>query len=183
MNTIKIKPFLETARIWAKQSSCVRLKVGAVILNKKTKRLLSIGYNGTISGQVHCNQLFINTDNTNYYVNGKINQFLSSTGIDNDRQLHKVSEQKFKELHHRFSDKYEVHAEQNAIYNLLKTNSAYDPENLVLVCTTEPCCQCAKAIAALGIKCVVFEYKYDRNTESATKFFDKMGVESWQYSE
>ena len=182
MNTIKIKPFLETAKVWAKQSHCVRLKVGAVILNKKTGRLLSIGYNGTVSGTMNCDELF-DSDEYNYYVHGEINQFLNGTKIPDDGQWHMVSEEEFKQLHHTFSEKYEVHAEQNTIYNLLKTNSAYDPENLMLVCTTEPCCQCAKAIAALGIKYVVFEHKYDRNTESVIKFFDMMGIESWQYSE
>lgn len=182
MNAIKIKPFLETARVWAKQSHCVRLKVGAVILNKKTGRLLSIGYNGTVSGTVNCDALF-DSDEYNYYVHGNISQFLSGTGILDDGQWHMTNETEFKRLHHEFSEKYEVHAEQNAIYNLLKTNSAYDPENLMLVCTTEPCCQCAKAIAALGIKYVMFEHKYDRNIESGIKFFDMMGIESWQYSE
>lgn len=179
MKAIKIKPFLETAKVWSKQSHCVRLKVGAVILNRKTERLLSIGYNGTVSGAVNCDKLF---DPYNLMVHIDLQEYIICD-LPNKSGWNKVTEEEFKRLHHEFSEKYEVHAEQNAIYNLLKTNSAYDPENLMLVCTTEPCCQCAKAIAALGIKCVVFEHRYDRNTESAIKFFGTMGIESWQFSE
>ena len=178
MNAIKIKTFLETAKVWAKQSHCVRLKVGAAILNKKTGRLLSIGYNGTVSGTVNCDDMF---DYNNLMIHSDLQEYVSTGHVLADG-WNQVDEVIFKQLHYAFSEKYEVHAEQNAIYNLLKTNSAYDPENLMLVCTTEPCCQCAKAIAALGIKYVIFEHKYDRNTESVIKFFDMMGVESWQFS-
>lgn len=176
MSSIKLKPFLETAKVWSKNSSCCRVNVGAVIFNMKTKRLLSIGYNGTLPGQTHCNKLFINTDNTNYYVNGKINQFLSDTGIDDDGQWHIITEQKFKKLHHRFSELYEVHAEQNAIYNLIKIGASYDTDNLAIITTVEPCEQCAKAIAALGIKHVFYEVAYDRNTIDIPNYFSRLGI-------
>lgn len=42
------KPMMDTALIWAEQSWCKRNKVGAVI--SKNERIISNGYNGTISG-------------------------------------------------------------------------------------------------------------------------------------
>lgn len=177
MSSIKLKPFLETANVWANNSSCCRVQVGAVIFNIKTKRLLSIGYNGTLPGQVHCNGLFEYYANTHrFWINGKINEFLDNTKIDNDYLWHVVKEQKFKELHHRFSDLYEVHAEQNAIYNLIKTGTSYDTDNLAIITTVEPCEQCAKAIAALGIKHVFYEVAYDRNTIDISKYFSRLGI-------
>ena len=175
MSSIKLKPFLETASIWAKNSSCCRVSVGAVIFNMKTKRLLSIGYNGTLPGQMHCDKLF-NNSMLGFNVNGNINQFLDNTEIPDDGQWHMLSEEKFKELHHRFSELYEVHAEQNAIYNLIKTGASYDTDNLAIITTVEPCEQCAKAIAALGIKYVFYEVAYDRNTIDIPKYFSRLGI-------
>lgn len=47
--------FLEIARIVSKRSTCLRRKVGAVIV--KDRRILSTGYNGTPSGIKHCAQV------------------------------------------------------------------------------------------------------------------------------
>ena len=46
------KAMIETAFIWSKESYCRRKKVGAVIA--KEGRIISIGYNGTISGFDNC---------------------------------------------------------------------------------------------------------------------------------
>ena len=175
MKNIKLKPFLETAHAWASNSSCCRVHVGAVIFNMKTKRLLSIGYNGTLSGQVHCNMLF-NPSESNFYIHGNINKYLNDTGIPDDGKWHMIPEERFKELHHRFSELYEVHAEQNAIYNLIKTGASYDTENFAIITTVEPCEQCAKAIAALGISHVFYEVAYDRNIIDITKYFARLGI-------
>lgn len=178
MSSIKLKPFLETAIVWAKNSSCCRVNVGAVIFNIETKRLLSIGYNGTLPGKVHCDMLFNTKMLGGFHVHGNINQFLSSniTDIPDDGQWHMVGEERFRALHHRFSELYEVHAEQNAIYNLIKTGASYDINNLAIITTVEPCEQCAKAIAALGIKHVFYEVAYDRNTIDIPKYFSRLGI-------
>ena len=46
------KYFLEIARIVSKRSTCLRRKVGALIV--KDRRILATGYNGTPSGIRHC---------------------------------------------------------------------------------------------------------------------------------
>jgi dCMP deaminase len=43
-----IKAFMETAQVWAKQSTATRLQVGAIAV--KDNRIISIGYNGQPSG-------------------------------------------------------------------------------------------------------------------------------------
>jgi len=48
----KDKTLLKTAFLFAKESYCNRLKVGAVIA--KDTRIISTGYNGTISGMDNC---------------------------------------------------------------------------------------------------------------------------------
>ena len=44
--------FLELARLVSKRATCLRRKVGAVLV--KDKRLLATGYNGAPSGITHC---------------------------------------------------------------------------------------------------------------------------------
>jgi len=47
--------FLEIANIISKRSTCMRRKVGAVIV--QDRRILSTGYNGTPSGIKHCSEV------------------------------------------------------------------------------------------------------------------------------
>ncbi len=47
--------FLEIARIVSKRSTCLRRKVGALIV--KDRRILATGYNGTPTGIRHCAQV------------------------------------------------------------------------------------------------------------------------------
>jgi len=44
--------FMEIAGVVAKRATCMRLNVGAVIVQKRT--IVSIGYNGVASGLPHC---------------------------------------------------------------------------------------------------------------------------------
>jgi dCMP deaminase len=46
--------FMEIARVVATRSTCLRRKVGAVLVLEK--RLLATGYNGTPSGLAHCRE-------------------------------------------------------------------------------------------------------------------------------
>lgn len=47
--------FMEMAELVSKRSTCVRRKVGAVIV--KDKRVLTTGYNGSPKGTMHCEDL------------------------------------------------------------------------------------------------------------------------------
>jgi len=46
--------FLEVAELISKRSTCLRRKVGAVIV--KDRRIISTGYNGAPAGLVHCEE-------------------------------------------------------------------------------------------------------------------------------
>jgi deoxycytidylate deaminase len=169
----------KTAMIWADQSTCVRLHVGAVIFNKRTFRVLSIGYNGTVPGAVHhCTDLF---DKNNLMVHIDIQEYLKPDfELSNISGWSKVTEQQFRQLHHQFSELYEVHAEQNAIYNLLKTGTHWQAEDLAIVVTHEPCCQCMKALLALGIKEIYFVNKYDNQVHYKPMIDIKLRRIEWQ---
>ena len=46
--------FMQITRVVASRSTCIRKKVGAIIV--KNKRIISTGYNGTLSGLAHCSE-------------------------------------------------------------------------------------------------------------------------------
>ena len=50
----KSQYFLALAVLAAQRSTCVRRKVGCILVDKKG-RLLATGYNGVASGETHCN--------------------------------------------------------------------------------------------------------------------------------
>jgi dCMP deaminase len=54
------KTFMAMTNLVAEHSTCVRRKVGALVV--KDGRILSMGYNGSPSGMPHCEDLFMSTD-------------------------------------------------------------------------------------------------------------------------
>lgn len=46
------KTFMDIAEIIAKKSTCIKFQVGSVAI--KDGRIISIGYNGTAPGEIHC---------------------------------------------------------------------------------------------------------------------------------
>lgn len=171
----KLATYAFTALDWAKRSTCVRKQVGAVIFDLDSDRLLAIGYNGTVSGLVHCNELFSTEMLGGFNIHGNINQFLSNTNIIDDGWWHTVTEERFKKLHHMFSEQYEVHAEQNALLNMIHTGTK-KASNMGIMCTLEPCLNCAKLIIGAGIKHVWYMEKYDRATYDIKQYFERAGV-------
>lgn len=144
------KTFIEIAEKFAEHSTCVKRKVGAVLV--KDLRILSTGYNGTPSGFCNCNDVFKYTDEKT----GKINL---NTGVIyvNNFQL---NAQDFI-THHEFSEKYEIHAEQNCL--AIAAKNGISTNGCELYITTAPCAQCAKLIIASGIKKVYYKEIYKNN--------------------
>lgn len=175
LKSIQIKSYADTAKVWAKRSTCVRKQVGAVIFNMKTDRLLAIGYNGTAKGQVHCNELFQAPNKVSKLLGNYMPFTLYGDVLDDGKWI-EVDSDEWRVLHHRFSDMFEIHAEQNAIFNLIKTGANYPVDDLAIVTTLEPCCNCAKAIAALGIKHVYYLEKYDNASSNVIKYLEDCGV-------
>jgi dCMP deaminase len=63
--------------------------------------------------------------------------------------------------HHNWSQKYEIHAEMNAIIWASKNGIKID--NSTIYTTLQPCEQCTKNIIASGIKKIIYEKEYDKN--------------------
>jgi len=120
--------FANVCKETAKLSSCISKQIGAVIV--RDNRIISVGYNGVASGQIHCNDIF-NTTN--------------------------------RKAHHEWSQKNEIHAEQNAICFCAKSGLSTDGATIFI--TVRPCNACAKLIIASGIKEVYYLESYDKYSE------------------
>lgn len=158
MKYYKLATYAYTALDWAKRSTCVRKQVGAVIFDIDSDRLLAIGYNGTVSGLVHCKELF----NSDFTPKCSLLNYLKAADTKNN-------------IHHMFSEQYEVHAEQNALLNMIHTGTK-KANNMGIICTLEPCINCAKLIVGAGIKHVWYIEKYDRATYDIKQYFKRAGV-------
>ena len=126
------------------RSTCHRIKVGALIV--RDGRIISTGWNGTYSGGTHCSEHFKGIDSTT---------------------------DEFKQLHREFSERYEIHSEQNAIAYAARNGIATDGATMYI--SLSPCSNCAKLIVASGIKTVFYRDIYDRMTEGLD-FLIKSGI-------
>ena len=143
INPKHLQAHMEAAHVYAKLSSAVRLKVGALII--KDNRIISIGYNGMPSG-------WDNTcENTEYVGN---NEQISSP--DEMKRLGFTGTDKG---WYRLKTKPEViHAESNAISKLARSTESGD--GAIMVCTHAPCLDCAKLIYQSGIKAFYYNKEY-----------------------
>jgi dCMP deaminase len=66
-----------------------------------------------------------------------------------------------REEHHAFSEKYEIHAEQNMILFASKAENSL--ENCDIYVTHQPCSTCLKLLSNAGINNIYYRYKYDKS--------------------
>ncbi len=144
----KHKLFIDMAALVAGQSTCCRLQVGAVLV--KEGRVISIGFNGVPSKQIHCEELF----SLEYEKNFK-DKYPTMADF--------IKSAEFKDIHGKFSNDNELHAEQNAILFAAKNGISTQGSHLYI--TLSPCINCAKVIITAGIQKVFYKELYDRSQE------------------
>lgn len=136
MNKIsKEQTFMKMALSMASLSKCVSHQVCSLIV--KDGRIISTGINGTFNGRINC---------CDY---AKEQGWLGDDGL-------LIPE--FRPLHSEWSLKNEVHAEINAISSAAKFGIS--TEESEMYCTLAPCINCAKSIAASGIKKLFYLHEY-----------------------
>ena len=159
------KLFIKMAQLVEDQSTCCRLHVGAVLV--KDSRVISMGFNGTASGQTHCEDHFRSVDENEYKSQfPTLQEFMAS--------------RTFYDLHGKFSIDNELHAEQNAIAFAAKNGISTHGGTIYV--TWSPCVHCAKVIVSAGIKKVFFKNLYDRSQEGIY-FLQRNGIECRQLTE
>lgn len=76
------------------------------------------------------------------------------------------------ELHHKWAQRNEIHAEMNAILYAARYGVSLDQSTLIV--THSPCVDCAKAVVQAGIVKVIFHQLY---VYSYLEIFEQNGVE------
>lgn len=153
------------AELVAQQSTCCRMQVGAVLV--KDNRVISIGFNGTPTGQEHCEDHF-----AKLYAAEMTEQYPSFEDYHASRT--------FYDAHGKWSIENELHAEQNAILFAAKNGIATAGSTLYV--TYSPCVHCAKVIVTAGITRVFYKNLYDRSQDGLI-FLEKNGLECRQLTE
>lgn len=147
--------FMTIAETVSKRSKCLRMKTGALLV--KDKRIISIGYNGTVPNDVNC---------VEYWKSYKEEKY---SGMD----WGEFVENKLPEMHHDWSVVNEIHGEQNAI--LFAGKQGISTNNTELYTLYSPCINCAKVIITAGISEVYYNKLYKRDTRGID-FLEKRGV-------
>ena len=174
--------FMETCVLWRKRSTCQRIQTASVIV--KNNNIISIGYNGVPCNQKHCTtfwkQFFNCAKGQNQQVDTDINSFYQfivkefGFNVELMRAFQTYEEfivsDLFSQLHHSWSDKYELHAELNALLQA-ETNT----HGATLYTLYSPCRQCAKSIISAKIVKVVYYEKYLRDIE-ALELLQRSGI-------
>ena len=140
--------FINIANEIAKFSKCQSKQVGCIIV--KDKRIISSGCNGTPSGAINCSDLF---------------------------DKNKMSEINYREIHHKFSESMECHAEENAILMAAKFGNSID--GAVFYVSMKPCERCLKMIANLNVKDIYYNKIYDKfvnYSDDVNMMIQKLGI-------
>jgi len=127
--------FIQIAQLVATRSTCLRRKVGAILV--KDKRILSTGYNGAPRKLAHCAEVGCLRDKL-------------KVGCLRDKL--KIPAGERQEICRG------LHAEQNAIIQAALYGISI--KGAVLYCTHQPCITCAKMLINAGIKKIIFQGKY-----------------------
>ncbi len=138
----KHKVYLRMCLELAQFSKCCRNKVGSMLVDRG--RIISTGVNGGPKGHINCQERF-----SKYVLAGELDS------------------KEFKDLHSGWSLKNELHSEMNLLLFAAKNNVVIT-EDTVLYCTHEPCDNCLKHIAGVGIKEIYYASKYYNNITENT---------------
>ena len=138
-------------------STCSRLQVAAILV--KDSRILSSGYNGVAKGCKECNKIFTKKEDGSY-------QYVEREPFSPRLKIHNLTYEQYRQIHHEFADKFEVHAEMNCLGYALRNNTDITGAQLFL--TTSPCLNCCKLILTSGIKEVYYMEAYDDQSAQNT---------------
>lgn len=159
----EMEAIMATAYANSLRSSCLKRKVGAVIVDSKGN-VFSSGYNEVPFLEKPCLNLY-----------GSCYRTVSKSAIEQlfDEESQGLKDGVMEKV--KLLEKCRaLHAEENAILNVARFGSATVLENATLYTTTYPCNLCANKIAQVGIKKVVYYEPYP--VEEAKKTLEKAGI-------
>jgi deoxycytidylate deaminase len=177
-----------------RRSKCKKRRVGAIIVDD-SHNILSSGFNGVPKGLLDCSNEHGDCyrDSHRDKLRGNIAADIAKSAVKAigeecpkiDKETKDSIEEKTKRVAESISTDIvkrikvlelcrSLHAEENAIMNLVGTSKTYSFENCSLYASTYPCNLCANKIAQTGIKKVIYLEPYP--VEDAKIIFDSADV-------
>lgn len=156
--------FMHTVDALRKRSCCLKLKT-ACILTSGTQ-IISMGYNGTFSGEVECIDYWYSM-----YKHRAKKFFVVDGNNYNDTGFVKwLATDEFKDLHREWSAANEIHAETNALAWI----TPRDNRKYIMYTWYSPCDACAKEIIKYKkvIKTVYYKHMYKRGHDALKRLKD-----------
>lgn len=163
------KHIVDLALNTALSSTCCSKQVGAVIYNYKTGIALSIGVNKSII--TDCDRIF---NKKEHKVHSSLSRLIEMSIEYQKTDWTEVDKRTFEKAHDQFVERYEVHAEMNALNSLA---SHHRRKELALFCTHEPCINCLKHIVNAGIEHVFYLNEYKKVSKCQIMVARVLGVE------
>lgn len=146
--------FSQICTVVAQRSTCLRSQVGALIV--KNGRIVSMGYNGPVSGMPACGYI--------------------PPWIRYDMDQGRLPPWEEKEIRQRMcmgpGCTRSLHAETNAI--AFAARAGVSVEGCTMYCSMSPCINCAKVIVNSGIK--ELKYLEDYRDTSGLELLEKAGI-------
>lgn len=167
--------FMNLAQMVSERATCDRLKVGAILV--KDKRILATGYNGSLPGDVHCDEW--KCDSCGSFPWGYHRTLGNFLGKDGDKcpwcEKGKVRGGHLMEDGHCVRT---VHAEINVISQAARFGIA--TEGATLYCNYSPCWPCFKTILSAGIIKVIYASDYKTHVRVASHpYTQRLGNRQW----
>lgn len=140
---------------YAKESHCSRVKVATLAV--RNGRIIATGINGTPSGFLNCDRYFLSQ-------------------VNDDAEFFKkwVETEEFKSIHHKWSEKYEVHAEVSLVVEASRTGTSL--EGVEIYSTTEPCPHCCKLLTNLKPQAIYYVNDYDKSDKDSIEMLKSLGI-------
>lgn len=162
------KIMMQTALLWAEYSHCERAQVGSILA--RDGRIISNGYNGTISGAADncCEEEVLRCVNCD--TKFQEDNFNGNYCCPECNNLVKMGTQTKNNV---------VHAEANAI--LFAARNGIKTEGCTMYVTLGCCINCAKMIKQAGIVRVVYDSGYRKS--EGIEFLNSNGIEINQIDE
>lgn len=154
------KLFRDIVLRFARESHCESKKVAALAV--KNGRIIATGINGTPKGLMNCDDYF----RRRYKNNVK--------GFEKLSYEDWLKTSRWRREHREWSEKNEIHAEQNLIVEACKNGISLEGVDIYL--SMEPCIHCTKLLAALGPNCVYYVNEYDKADEYSRKLLKESGI-------
>lgn len=160
--------FMAMAHLVSTRSTCLRRKVGAVLV--KNKMVLSTGYNGAPKNLKHCEELggcIRQGDIHPPYLDLFFSEFDEKYGVEIENEKSTIADKTkfFPKKGDNIPSGYRhelcraVHAEQNAI--IQSAVSGVSIKDSILYCTTYPCVVCAKMLINAEIEKIIYDGNYE----------------------